>query len=74
MLQTVVKDLGLDLKSLKQRLEFEAELERTETPERSSEARRAATSSGSTIIPTSKIAAAQTGGSSDIHVTASSVS
>ncbi|MDQ3687995.1 MAG: tetratricopeptide repeat protein, partial [Acidobacteriota bacterium] len=68
----VVKDLGLDLKSLKQRLEFEAEIDRTETPERSSEARRAETSGGGTIIPTSRIAAAQTGGASDIHVTASS--
>jgi eukaryotic-like serine/threonine-protein kinase len=39
----VVKDLALDLKSLKQHLEFEAELERTERPE-DREARRAATS------------------------------
>ncbi len=35
----VIKDLGLDLKSLKQRLEFEAELDRTGTPVRYSEAR-----------------------------------
>jgi serine/threonine-protein kinase len=68
----VVKDLGLDLKSLKQRLEFEAELDRTETPERSGEARRAATGGSGTITPTSKIAPAQTGGAGDIHVTASS--
>ncbi len=66
------RDLGLDLKSLKQRLEFEAELDRTETPEQGSEARRAATSGGGTITSTSKIAAAQTGDASDIHTTTSS--
>jgi serine/threonine protein kinase len=42
----VVKDLGLDLKSLKQRLEFEAERERTDAPERSSQTRGAATTRG----------------------------
>lgn len=36
----VVKDLALELKSLKQRLEFEAELGRTGTAERSNEARQ----------------------------------
>jgi eukaryotic-like serine/threonine-protein kinase len=39
----VDKDLALDLKSLKQRLEFEAELERTETAKINSDARLAAT-------------------------------
>jgi serine/threonine-protein kinase len=67
----VVKDLGLDLKSLKQRLEFEAELDRTETPEGGA-ARRAATSGSGTINPTSRIAAAETGGTSGIHTTTSS--
>jgi eukaryotic-like serine/threonine-protein kinase len=70
----VIKDLGLDLKSLKRRLEFEAELDRTVTPERNDEAREAATSARS-IAGTSKIAArptGQTGGAaSDIHTTSS---
>ena len=67
----VVKDLGLDLKSLKQHLEFEAELERTETPE-SGAARRTATSGIGTITPPSHVATARTGGGSDSHQTASS--
>ena len=49
----VVKDLALDLKSLKQRLEFEAELERTGKPERDRAARPAATSDD---IPTTSSA------------------
>src|SRR5204862_245820 len=55
----VVKDLGLDLKSLKQRLEFEEERDRTETSERTSQTRGAATmSEGSAGTDgTSKIAA-----------------
>lgn len=68
----VVKDLGLDLKSLKQRLEFEAELERTETSERNSKARRAATSGDDPVAGTMPVAAARTGASSDTHTTASS--
>jgi len=67
----VVKDLALDLKSLKQHLEFVAERERTETPE-SGAARRGATSGSGTITPTSTIATAPTGGASDIHATPSS--
>jgi len=70
----VIKDLSLDLKSLKQRLEFEAELDRTGTPVRYSEARQAATSSRS-IAGTSKVAAGPTwqtaGAASDIHSTSS---
>ena len=42
----VVKDLALDLKSLKQRMEFEAELERTTPPEERSAAERAAKGGG----------------------------
>ncbi|MEN3333424.1 MAG: eukaryotic-like serine/threonine-protein kinase [Blastocatellia bacterium] len=42
----VVKDLGLDLKSLKQRLEFEAELDRTGSPERNGQTRGAAATTG----------------------------
>ena len=71
----VVKDLGLDLKSLKQRLEFEAERDRTETPERGSQARGAATASegGAGTLSTSKIAARPTGqeAGGDIHTTSS---
>jgi serine/threonine protein kinase len=39
-----IKDMALDLKSLKQRLEFEAELERSLTPEESKERRQASRS------------------------------
>ncbi|MBA3767118.1 MAG: protein kinase, partial [Acidobacteria bacterium] len=71
----VVKDLGLDLKSLKQRLEFDAERDRTETPERSSQTRGAATTSegGAGTAGTSKIAAHPTGQAAggDIHTTSS---
>ncbi|MDQ3252946.1 MAG: protein kinase, partial [Acidobacteriota bacterium] len=72
----VVKDLGLDLKSLKQRLEFEAERDRTETPGRSSQARGAATTSegGAGTAGTSKIAARPTGQAAaggDLHTTSS---
>ncbi len=55
-----IKELALDLKSLKQRLEFEAELERSGTPEQSEPARRVATSEQSTEIETAPGAAAQT--------------
>jgi serine/threonine protein kinase/predicted Zn-dependent protease len=56
------KDLGLDLKRLKQHLEVEAELERTITPEeealrlraRSAERSRGATSSGATMVAASE--------------------
>lgn len=61
----LVRDLALDLKSLKQRLDFEAELERTGTPERNGDARLAATKAGS---PTA--AATQSGGTTDTESTA----
>jgi serine/threonine protein kinase/tetratricopeptide (TPR) repeat protein len=71
----VVKDLGLDLKSLMQRLEFEAERERTETSERGSQTRGVtATSEGSAgMVGTSNIAARPTGQAAggDIHTTSS---
>ncbi len=72
----VVKDLGLDLKSLKQRLEFEAELNRTGAPERSGQTRGAATASEVGTAGsggTSQIAARPTGqtAGSDIHTTSS---
>jgi serine/threonine-protein kinase len=71
----VVKDLGLDLKSLKQRLEFEAERERTETSELSSQTRgAAATNAGSAgTVGISNIAAQPTGQAAggDIHTTSS---
>ena len=66
------KELALDLKSLKQRLEFEAELERTGAPERGNAAQRVATGEPLAEIETAPVAAAQTGGaSSDIHTTSS---
>ena len=68
----VVKDLGLDLKSLKGRLEFEAELERTGTPDPGSDARGVATGDQPTIIDTAQVAATQAGQTaSDIHATSS---
>ena len=67
----VIKDLGLDLKSLKQRLEFEVALERTGQPDRHSEGKQAATSGSGTINGTTEIAAAQTGGVSGIRTTPS---
>jgi serine/threonine-protein kinase len=63
----VVKDLALDLKSLRQRTEFEAELERTETPDHRS---RAGEHSGPVAPVTDYAPVATTGG--DIHVTSSS--
>jgi predicted ATPase/serine/threonine protein kinase len=55
-----IKDMALDLKSLKQRLEFEAELERSLTPEESKERKQASRSgrnsaaqSAATIIESS---------------------
>jgi serine/threonine protein kinase/Tol biopolymer transport system component len=65
------KDLTLDLKRLRQRLETEAELERGVTPERGVEARYAATDGGHEV-GTAPLAAARTGGAGDIHTTASS--
>ncbi|HEY0079582.1 MAG TPA: protein kinase [Pyrinomonadaceae bacterium] len=72
----VVKDLGLDLKSLKQRLEFEAERDRTETPEQSGQTRGAATTRevGVGTVGSSEVAARPTGQaatSGDIHTTSS---
>jgi eukaryotic-like serine/threonine-protein kinase len=70
----LARDLGLDLKRLKQRLELETELERTITPEE--EAKRASArltaSSGGTITSGSGAAAAtQTAGPSAAHTTSS---
>jgi serine/threonine-protein kinase len=63
------KDLGLDLESLKQRLEFEAELERAGTQEgRDTEAGRAA-AGGAATVGTARPAAARTGAAGDIHTT-----
>jgi TolB-like protein len=71
----VVKDLGLDLKSLKQRLEFEAERERTETPEHGSQTRGAAATreGGAVTVRMSESAARPTGPAAggDIHTTSS---
>jgi serine/threonine protein kinase/TolB-like protein/Flp pilus assembly protein TadD len=71
----VVKDLGLDLKSLKQRLEFEAERERTGTPEQSGQTQIAATTraGGVTTVGTPETAARPTGqeAGGDIHTTSS---
>ncbi|HEV2706991.1 MAG TPA: protein kinase, partial [Pyrinomonadaceae bacterium] len=71
----VVKDLGLDLKSLKQRLEFEAERERTDAPERSGQTRGAVTTSegGTGPTGTSEVTARQTGQAAGgaIHTTSS---
>jgi serine/threonine protein kinase/Tfp pilus assembly protein PilF len=67
----LVKDLGLDLKSLKQRLEFEAELERTVPPGMSDEVRPLATSAERSLSETTQIATAHTGSTRDIHTTSS---
>lgn len=71
----VVKDLGLDLKSLKQRLEFEAERDRTGTPEQSSQTRGAATTraGGAGAAGTSEVAAQPTARAAgdDVHATSS---
>ena len=63
----VVKDLALDLKKLKQHMEFELELERTVAPEDASHA--ISTSSGST--QTTKASTAQTDAPSVVHATSS---
>ena len=60
----VVKDLALDLKSLKQHLEFEAELERTGVPEGKGAVQLAATHIDSPT--TSKVAATQSTGPGNI--------
>lgn len=69
-----VKDLGLDLKSLKRRLEFEAELERKGTSDRNSQAQGAATASEGEAgtVETSQLTARATGqAGSSIHTTSS---
>jgi len=70
----VMKDLALDLKSLKQRMEFEAELERTTPPEeRSAATRGVATGSGAAARAETVThdAAGQTGGARERHTTLS---
>jgi len=70
----VMKDLALDLKSLKQRMEFEAELERTTPPEeRSAATRGVATGSGAAARAETVThdAAGQTGGARERHTTSS---
>ena len=73
-----IKELGLDLKSLKQRLEFEAELERTGTPERNREAGQPTAKSvdgdlipGATPAATIPVAEARTDGADEVHTTSS---
>ncbi|MGI8995600.1 MAG: protein kinase domain-containing protein, partial [Pyrinomonadaceae bacterium] len=73
-----IKELGLDLKSLKQRLEFEAELERTGTPERNREAGQPTAKSvdgdlipGATPAATIPVAGARTDDAGEVHTTAS---
>jgi eukaryotic-like serine/threonine-protein kinase len=66
----VVKDMGLDLKRLRQRFDVEAELERSVTPSRSEEERRAVT--GGVVgaaAKTNQLTADATGGG--IHTTSS---
>ena len=60
----VMKDLALDLKSLKQRLEFEAELERTTPPEERSGGQAAATAAAA-AAQTSDRAVARTTSSAE---------
>jgi tetratricopeptide (TPR) repeat protein len=72
----LAKDLGLDLKRLKQRHEVEAELERSITPEAEAEAQRAsarmaAASGGPTISGPKGAAAAQTAAANTIRATSS---
>ena len=55
----LVKDLGLDLKTLKQRLEFEAEFERPGKTEKSREPGQAATSPNATAAETTSAVAAE---------------
>src|SRR5256714_4081778 len=67
------KDLGVDLKRLKQRLELEAELERSTTPEeeaRAASARAATGGSRPSVTGATQAVAAQTAGG-DIHTTSS---
>lgn len=62
----VVKDLAQDLQSLRRRLEFEAELERTTSPDKkTSEAGQGETEDP--VTGTTQMAPAQTGGASDIR-------
>ena len=61
------KDLGLDLRSLKQRFEFEAELERTGTPEKNSEPGRPVTNDDAKNVGTNPVAVTQTDVPTDFH-------
>ena len=63
----LAKELGVDLRRLRQHLDVEAELERSVTPERGAPEGRAATSGGHAV--TDQRAAAETGGG--IHTTSS---
>ena len=67
-----VKDLGLDLKTLKQRVEFEAELERTRRTERSTEVVQAVTSPQSTSHKTTQIEATPSDSGAKLILTPSS--
>ncbi|MDQ3258964.1 MAG: protein kinase, partial [Acidobacteriota bacterium] len=58
----LAKDLGVDLKRLRQRLDVEAEIERSVTPERNAEERHVATGGGHPAAGIDYHAAAQTGG------------
>jgi len=65
-----VKDLLIDLKRLRQRLDVEAELERGVTPERGGAAGEAATGGNNEGV-TPHVAAAQTGGAVEARTTSS---
>jgi Tol biopolymer transport system component len=65
----VAKDMVLDLKRLRQRLDVEAEIERSVTPERGVEDRRAATGGGQ--AGTGHLAAGRTGGAAYARTTSS---
>jgi serine/threonine protein kinase/Flp pilus assembly protein TadD len=70
----LAKDLGLDLKRLKQRLELEAEMERSITPEeaaRRASARQRAGSAGPIISASPATTTTQTAGSSTAQTTSS---
>jgi eukaryotic-like serine/threonine-protein kinase len=71
----LAKDLGLDLKRLKQRLELDAELERNLTPEEQLRRRSLASASGTehshSPTATRAVHAAPTSGASAVHTTSS---
>jgi serine/threonine protein kinase/Tfp pilus assembly protein PilF len=65
------KDLLVDLKHLKKRIDVQTEIERTGTPERKSNSVQAVTNDDGTTVGTMPIAAPQTGTASDLHTTSS---